>query len=258
VPFPASRLASQICPFLVATGFLLAMASLACAQEHSSRPFGWPTLIAPESLSIVGGDFSVRNRFVSLTQIHALGPEGFDAPGLRVRMQGGGGSYGGDPVWTGKYAAEAMLGYAWWQNNLGGALYGGWAANHHQTKPGTLQHGLEDGPGVLAEGWWKATDTLTLSAWGRYEQPYDAMQGGMMAEQKLSDRWSTLVAGRAGQDDAGEFWVAELGAGYSFTAPFMLVGPHQDQTLRLFGGISGDGDDTDLSVRFEVHLWNRK
>jgi hypothetical protein len=245
-------------PILVAVGFLTAVVTLAGAQEQTGRSFGWPTLVSPESLSIVGGDFSVRNRFVSLTQIYALGSEGFDAPGLRVRLQGGGGRYGGDPVWTGKYAAEAMLGYAWWQGDLGGALYGGWVANHHETKLGTLQHGLEDGPGVLAEGWWKATDTLTLSAWGRYEEPYDASHGGVMAEQRLSDRWSALVAGRAGKDDAGDFWVTEFGAGYSFAAPLLLAGPHQDHTLRLFGGVSGDGDDTDLSVRFEVHIWNRK
>jgi hypothetical protein len=227
--------------------------SVSAAEELPNRPI--PTFT--ESLTIVGGDFSVRNRFVSLTEIHAAGPHGFDQPGWRIRLQGGGGAYGGDPLWTPKYAAEAMLGYALWQGNIGGAVYTGWAANYHDAPASRIQHDFDDGPAVLAEVWWRPMDRLTLSGWSRYEKSYETVHGGGMAEQYLTDRWSALAVARAGRDEAGDYWAAEGGFGYSFKAPFMLMGPPQDQALRLFGGVSGDGADTDLSVRFELHLWNR-
>ncbi|MEM8877894.1 MAG: cellulose biosynthesis protein BcsS [Pseudomonadota bacterium] len=218
---------------------------------------GWQSLGSPESLTILGGDFSVRNRFVSLTEIHAFGSEGFNEPGWRLRIQGGGGEYGGDPLWTPKYAAEAMVGYSWWRGDYGGTVYAGWAANYHDALPSQLQHGFDDGPAVLVEAWWRPAERVTLSAWSGYEEPYEMMQGGVMAERQVTDQWSALATGRAGSDDAGDYWAAEGGIGYSFKAPFMMMGPPQDQALRLFGGVSADGDDSDISFRFELLFWNR-
>ena len=240
-------------PFVCAVVLLLIAVDAAGSEDRH----GGQSLRPPDSLTILGGDFSVRNRFVSLTEIFALGPDGFDEPGWRLRAQGGGGEYGGDPLWTPKYTAEAMLGYSWWQGDAGGTVYAGWAANYHDAAPNQIQHGLDDGPAVLAEAWWRPSRELTLSGWGRYEKPYDTVRGGAMAERQVTKRWSALATGRAGRDDAGDYWAAEGGIGYRFKAPFMMMGPPQDQALRLFGGVSADGDDSDISIRVELLFWNR-
>lgn len=235
---------STIARFLPPAGLLAAWLALPVAAATAEQPPSWHFFS--------GADLTEGSAFVHQGMIWT--PRGnLHEPGWRLRglVDGGAYRYRSDGIRiTGRMVGlELMPGYSWFNDRAGLTLYLGGTISSHYTKPHEAnkpRQGNRLGATVLAESWYRLTESVTLDASAGYGTASRSYTVRLAATVALEDR--VIV----------EPEIAAFGEhGYHQQRGGVLVELHRTAHLRVLagGGWSHDRDGSGAYLTVRLKSW---